>query len=96
MSTQHPPRTPQNKKPNAKITVKPSSGTPAQPNTGDKKPVALSAPSTLSTPPAVAPGNASSQYQQIQHDEIEVLKSVYMEDFKSIERPGAWNVSVHF
>ncbi|KAI5798356.1 kinase-like domain-containing protein [Pyronema domesticum] len=91
MSTQHPLRTPQNKKPNAKITLKPSSGTPAQPNTGGKKPVAPSAPSTLSTPPAVAPGNASSQYQQIQHDEIEVLKSVYMEDFKSIERPGAWN-----
>ena len=36
----------------------------------------------------------SQEYQQIQKDELEVLQSVFMDDYKSIERSGAWNVSI--
>ena len=34
-----------------------------------------------------------TNYAEIQHDEIEALRSIYMEDFQEQEvRPGAWNV----
>lgn len=34
-----------------------------------------------------------TNYAEIQHDEIEALRSIYMEDFLEQEaRPGAWNV----
>jgi len=59
-------------------------------------------PSNVKTPvkpvaaplPAVMPGKAMLDYQQIQKDEIEVLKSVFMEDYEHIERASAWNVSL--
>lgn len=37
---------------------------------------------------------ATTNYKEIQHDEIEALRSIYMDDFEE-EKPkvGAWNVS---
>ena len=37
---------------------------------------------------------AASEYQEIQEQEIMVLKSIYMEDYEHVERAGAWNVSL--
>jgi hypothetical protein len=33
------------------------------------------------------------EYKQIQADELEVLRSVFMDDYKHVEKVGAWNVS---
>lgn len=34
-----------------------------------------------------------TNYAEIQHDEIEVLRSIYMDDFVEDKvKPGAWNV----
>ena len=36
---------------------------------------------------------SASKYAEIQQDEIEVLRSIYMEDFVEIKtKTGAWNV----
>jgi len=63
----------------------------------------LKKPNNVKTPlkpvvaplPAVTPGKAVLEYQQIQKDEIEVLQSVFIEDYRHIDRPGAWNVSLY-
>jgi translation initiation factor 2-alpha kinase 4 len=31
-------------------------------------------------------------YAQAQEDELEVLKAIYMDDFKEVEAKGAWSV----
>jgi len=31
-------------------------------------------------------------YTQIQEDELEVLKAIYMDDFEEVEAKGAWSV----
>lgn len=37
-----------------------------------------------------------TNYAEIQQDEVEALRSIYMEDFEEEEvRMGAWNVSHH-
>ena len=32
-------------------------------------------------------------YKEVQHNEVEVLQSIWMEDYKSVVKTGAWNVS---
>ena len=34
----------------------------------------------------------STDYQAIQHDEIEALRSIYMDDFEEHVQKTAWNV----
>jgi hypothetical protein len=79
------PRTPQIKKNNAKHPAK--SAIPGTP--GVKKVPAIS------TPLPLTPGKPLLDYQQIQKDELEVLKSVFMDDYEHVEKHGAWNVSIH-
>lgn len=31
-------------------------------------------------------------YAQVQEDELEVLKAIYMDDFEEVEAKGAWSV----
>ena len=39
----------------------------------------------------------TTNYGEIQHDEIEVLRSIYMDDFvEEKTKTGAWNVSSVF
>lgn len=41
--------------------------------------------------------NPTTSYAEIQQDEIEVLRSIYMEDFVETEtKTGAWNVGEMF
>jgi len=93
MSAQHhTPRTPLNKKNNAKNIPKVPEGNLDLSIPPSKKPGTHVSPSQL---PSLTPGKASLSYQQIQKDELEVLQSVFMDDYKYIERAGAWNVSIH-
>jgi translation initiation factor 2-alpha kinase 4 len=61
--------------------------------------------STQSTPTAMGkplPRDASAKppllptptegYAQVQEDELEVLKAIYMDDFNEVEAKGAWSV----
>lgn len=43
--------------------------------------------------PSMTPAAASLDYDKIQRDEVEVLKSIFMDDYKHVETTGAWNVS---
>ena len=37
----------------------------------------------------------TTNYGEIQHDEIEALRSIYMDDFIEVEaKTGAWNVGI--
>lgn len=38
---------------------------------------------------------ANEEYLELQRNEVEALQSIYMDDFKDISKPSAWNVSVH-
>lgn len=43
--------------------------------------------------PPMAPGVAPLDYDKVQRDEVEVLKSIFMDDYEHVETAGAWNVS---
>lgn len=83
------PRTPQAKKAKLPLGLKPTNENAAQhPSTPAK------AGSGLLTAPAVTtPGATVSDYETIQRDEVEVLKSIFMDDYEHVEKTGAWNVS---
>lgn len=61
------------------------------PTTPGKKPKrgSISAPKQ----PAMTPVPPSLDYIKVQEDEIEVLKSIFMDDYEMVEAAGAWNVS---
>lgn len=42
------------------------------------------------------PVAAALDYEKIQRDEVEVLKSIFMDDYEHMETAGAWNVSQIF
>ncbi|KAF8245130.1 Serine/threonine-protein kinase [Wilcoxina mikolae CBS 423.85] len=93
MSAQHhTPRTPLNKKNNAKNTLKVPEGSLDVSVPPSKKSKTHVSPSQSHS---LMPGGVSLGYQQIQKDELEVLQSVFMDDYKYIERAGAWNKSDH-
>lgn len=46
--------------------------------------------------PSMAPTTASLDYDKIQRDEVEVLKSIFMDDYEHVETTGVWNVSWPF
>ena len=37
---------------------------------------------------------ADQEYLEIQQNEVEALKSIYMDDFTDMTKPSAWNVCV--
>ncbi|KAL7276889.1 eukaryotic translation initiation factor 2-alpha kinase [Rhizina undulata] len=39
------------------------------------------------------PSGAHTDYENIQKDEVEALKSIFMEDYEHVEKAGAWNKS---
>jgi len=41
----------------------------------------------------MTPVPPSLDYIKVQEDEIEVLKSIFMDDYEMVEAAGAWNVS---
>lgn len=43
--------------------------------------------------PSMTPAVVSLDYDKIQKDEVEVLKSIFMDDYEHVETTGAWNVS---
>lgn len=43
--------------------------------------------------PPMAPGAVPLDYDKVQRDEVEVLKSIFMDDYEHVETAGAWNVS---
>lgn len=43
--------------------------------------------------PSITLAAASLDYGKIQRDEVEVLKSIFMDDYEHVETTGAWNVS---
>ncbi|PWW78121.1 Serine/threonine-protein kinase [Tuber magnatum] len=61
------------------------------PTTPGKKPKrgSISAPKQ----PAMTPVPPSLDYTKVQEDEIEVLKSIFMDDYETVETVGAWNKS---
>jgi hypothetical protein len=75
----HSPRTAPPKQNNTKNVTKPTA-VPGQ--AGYKAPLTPGATSAL-------------DYKQVQKDELEVLQSVFMDDYEHVERHGAWNVSRH-
>ena len=55
-----------------------------------KKPSVAEGPGSL---PPVSPG-PTIDYSQVQQDEIEALRSIYMDDFEEADsKTGAWRVS---
>lgn len=42
---------------------------------------------------SMAPTVALLDYDKVQRDEVEVLKSIFMDDYEHVETTGAWNVS---
>lgn len=57
-----------------------------------KKRGSISAPK----PPTMIPAAPSLDYSKVQEDEIEALKSIFMDDYEAVEAVGAWNVSHMF
>lgn len=45
---------------------------------------------------SIAPAVALLDYDKVQRDEVEVLKSIFMDDYEHVETTGAWNVSWPF
>jgi hypothetical protein len=45
-------------------------------------------------PLPVTPGGSTLEYKQIQDDEVEALRAIFMEDYTRVERAGAWNVRI--
>lgn len=41
----------------------------------------------------LSPGGHSETYEKAQEDEREVLKAIFMDDYKEVEAKGAWSVS---
>lgn len=91
MSAQNIPQTPLDKKSNAKNALEAPQGSRELSVSPAKKSGTHFPPQEL-TP--VTLGEVSQEYQQIQRDELEVLQSAFMDDYKYIERPSAWNVSI--
>lgn len=89
MPARQKPRTPAKPKPNAPPppTAKASNSADASVTPLKKGGVEVSPPAAADTP------NPLQEYKQMQDDEVEVLKSIFMEDFKHVEKAGAWNVS---
>lgn len=79
------PDTPGVSKPHSKPTGATSS--PAQ-NAPLHKP-ALAPPKS----PQPLPPKPSLDYKEVQQNEVEVLKSIWMDDYKPVVKMGAWNVS---
>lgn len=49
--------------------------------------------SSFEQPPLLpTPTEGYEGYTQIQEDELEVLKAIYMDDFEEVEAKGAWSV----
>lgn len=46
--------------------------------------------------PSVVPAVVLLDYDKVQRDEVEVLKSIFMDDYEHVETTGAWNVSWPF
>lgn len=44
-------------------------------------------------PPQPLPPTPLLDYKEVQQNEVEVLKSIWMDDFKPVVKIGAWNVS---
>lgn len=80
-------RTPAKNKQNAPPSLAAKPG-PAEPRS--------SSPVKGGAPPAVAPPSTPAplqEYKQIQDDEVEALKSIFMDDYQHVQKSGAWNVS---
>jgi len=76
-------------------------GTPmgAKENGKPTKPAALGVPPAKSThapprPPKPAPAVPALDYKEVQRNEVEVLQSIWMEDYMPVVKTGAWNVSM--
>lgn len=52
-----------------------------------------SAPLAPLKPPQLLPPPPLLDYKEVQQNEVEVLKSIWMDDFKPVVKIGAWNVS---
>ncbi|KAI5790224.1 kinase-like domain-containing protein [Geopyxis carbonaria] len=81
---------PPTKKKHANPPVGSGPSGPDLPSTPVKK-----ATASLIVPNPGTPGRGSLQYKQIQKDEVDVLQSIYMDDYQHIEKTGAWNTSDH-
>lgn len=46
--------------------------------------------------PSMAPTAVLLDYDKIQRDEVEVLRSIFMDDYEHVETTGVWNVSWPF
>lgn len=46
--------------------------------------------------PPMAPAVVLLDYDKVQRDEVEVLKSIFMDDYEHVETMGVWNVSWPF
>lgn len=69
----------------------------AHPNAGRGAQGPTQAKHAKPTQAAPAGGGAVTDYDEIQRDEIEVLKSMFPEEFQSVDMgSNAWNVSIHF
>lgn len=90
---------------NTPLSLLPNNGTSmdAKANCKPTKPAALGVPQTKSTyappkSPKPAPAAPAHQpaldYKEVQRNEVEVLQSIWMEDYTPVVKTGAWNVSM--
>ena len=90
---------------NTPLSPLPNNGTPmdAKANGKPTKPAALEVPQAKSTnvppkspkqAPAVPAHQPALDYKEVQRNEVEVLQSIWMEDYIPVVKTGAWNVSM--
>lgn len=94
------PRTPQANKTHPTSAAKKAPLQQQQQNGGHKRTPSTATPvknvkrNSVNTP-SMAPAIATLDYDKVQRDEVEVLKSIFMDDYEHVETAGAWNVSCH-
>ncbi|KAF8428685.1 kinase-like domain-containing protein [Tirmania nivea] len=80
--------TPLSSLPNNKMPVD------AKANGKPTKPAALGVQQSKSTPKSAPAHQPALDYKEVQRNEVEVLQSIWMEDYIPVVKTGAWNTSI--